>query len=97
MGLFLTGDIGGTKTRLALVKVNGNHVEVLREHSYTSQHHDAFETLLDDFLSLGDILTMRLSSLPGWYRIAWRKPLTCLGGLMLPRRANVSVFCAAIC
>jgi Glucokinase len=97
MGLFLTSDIGGTKTRLALVKVNGNHVEILREHIYTSQHHNAFETLLDDFLSLGDILTIRLLALPPWYRIAWRKRLTCLGGLMLPRCANVSVFCAAIC
>ena len=54
MGLFLTGDIGGTKTRLALIKVNGNHVEILREHSYASQHHDAFETLLDNFLSAGN-------------------------------------------
>ena len=56
MGLFLTGDIGGTKTRLALVKVNGNHVEILRELSYVSQRHDVFETLLDDFLSSGDIV-----------------------------------------
>jgi glucokinase len=56
MGPFLAGDIGGTKTRLALVKVNGNHVEILREHSYASQRHDAFETLLDDFLSSGDIV-----------------------------------------
>jgi glucokinase len=56
MRLFLTGDIGGTKTRLALVKVNGNHVEILREHSYASQRHDAFATLLDDFLSSGDIV-----------------------------------------
>ena len=56
MGLFLAGDIGGTKTRLALVKVNGNHVEILRELSYVSQRHDAFETLLDDFLSSGDIV-----------------------------------------
>lgn len=56
MGLFLTGDIGGTKTRLALVKVNGNHVEILRELSYASQRHDALETLLGDFLSSGDIV-----------------------------------------
>jgi glucokinase len=54
MGLFLTGDIGGTKTRLALVKVKGNHVEILRELSYVSQHHDSFETLLGDFLSSGN-------------------------------------------
>ena len=56
MGLFLTGDIGGTKTRLALVKVNGNHVEILRELSYVSQRHDAFEILLSDFLSSGNIV-----------------------------------------
>ena len=56
MGTILTGDIGGTKTRLALVKVNGNHVEILRELSYASQRHDAFEPLLDDFLSSGNIV-----------------------------------------
>lgn len=56
MGLFLTGDIGGTKTRLALVKVSGNHVEILRELGYDSQRHDSFATLLDDFLSSGDIV-----------------------------------------
>lgn len=56
MGLFLTGDIGGTKTRLALVRVNGNHVELLSERSYDSRYHDSFETLLSDFLIPGDIV-----------------------------------------
>ncbi|MFZ1548342.1 MAG: glucokinase [Candidatus Nitrotoga sp.] len=51
---FLTGDIGGTKTRLALVEVNGNHVLTHRELSYASQHYKDFETLLDEFLSAGN-------------------------------------------
>ncbi|CAH1386358.1 glucokinase [Candidatus Nitrotoga sp. M5] len=51
MRQLLTGDIGGTKTRLALVEVEGNHVEICRECTYVSQRYDAFELLLDDFLS----------------------------------------------
>lgn len=47
----LTGDIGGTKTRLALVEVNGSHIVIRRECSYASQHYDNFETLLGEFLS----------------------------------------------
>lgn len=54
MGLFLTGDIGGTKTRLALVGVNGNHVEIFSERSYDSRKHNTFETLLNDFLTPGN-------------------------------------------
>lgn len=51
MGLVLAGDIGGTKTRLALVEVNGTHVTLKREHSYPSQSHAWFDELLDDFLA----------------------------------------------
>lgn len=54
MKLLLAGDIGGTKTRLALVEVNGTQVVVRREHSYASQHYAAFETLLGEFLSSGE-------------------------------------------
>jgi len=51
MGLFLAGDIGGTKTRLALVEVNGTQVMIRRETSYSSQRYAALETLLGEFLS----------------------------------------------
>lgn len=50
MQLVLAGDIGGTKTRLALVEVSGTHVVVRREHSYPSQGHAKFDDLLADFL-----------------------------------------------
>ncbi len=47
----LTGDIGGTKTRLAVVEVNGRQVQIVHEVSYASRDHASFEVLLDDFLS----------------------------------------------
>ena len=46
----LTGDIGGTKTRLAIVEVAGTQVHILREVSYPSQDYAEFGMLLDDFL-----------------------------------------------
>lgn len=51
MKLLLAGDIGGTKTRLALVEVNGTQVVIRREISYASQRYAAFETLLGEFFS----------------------------------------------
>ncbi len=54
MGLLLAGDIGGTKTRLALVEVSGTQVVIRREISYASQRYAAFETLLGEFLSSGE-------------------------------------------
>jgi len=54
MNLILTGDVGGTKTRLALVAVNGSQVVIRREHSYASQHYATFEELLSEFLSSGE-------------------------------------------
>lgn len=50
MSLVLAGDIGGTKTRLALVKVLGTQVEIRREVSYVSRDFAQFEMLLADFL-----------------------------------------------
>jgi len=48
---FLSGDIGGTKTRLAIIEVNGTRVRVVHETAYPSRDYAAFETLLGDFLS----------------------------------------------
>jgi glucokinase len=47
----LSGDIGGTKTRLAIVSVQGNHVTIEREASFVSQNYGSFEMLLGEFLS----------------------------------------------
>ena len=54
MKLLLAGDIGGTKTRLALAGVNGTQVVIRRELSYASQDYATFEMLLGEFLSSGE-------------------------------------------
>lgn len=48
---FLAGDIGGTKTRLAIVGVDGSRVNVEREKEYPSRNFATFEALLADFLN----------------------------------------------
>lgn len=48
---FLAGDIGGTKTRLAVIEVSGARVRVTHEMAYTSRDYAAFEALLANFLS----------------------------------------------
>lgn len=50
MKLLLTGDIGGTKTRLAVAETDGARVLIRREQSYASQRYATFESLLGDFL-----------------------------------------------
>lgn len=51
MSQFLAGDIGGTKTRLAVVEVTGLQVRVVHECNYPSRDYVLFEDLLGDFLS----------------------------------------------
>ena len=51
MKQILAGDIGGTKTRLALVEVTGTQVHITHEVSYPSRDYPLFETLLGEFLS----------------------------------------------
>lgn len=51
MGHYLAGDIGGTKTRLAVIEVSGTQVQIVHEISYSSRDYATFEELLDDFLS----------------------------------------------
>ena len=55
MNRFLAGDIGGTKTRLAVIEVNGAQAMVKREAAYPSRDYTMFEELLGDFLSGIDI------------------------------------------
>ena len=47
----LAGDIGGTKTRLAVVDVSGTQVQIVHELSYPSRDYATFEIMLDEFLS----------------------------------------------
>lgn len=51
MSQILSGDIGGTKTRIALTEVTGTRVNIVREVTYQSRHYPLFETLIADFLS----------------------------------------------
>ncbi len=51
MSLILTGDIGGTKTRLALVAVAGTQVEIQSECTYASKDFAQFDILLASFLA----------------------------------------------
>ena len=51
----LSGDIGGTKTRLAVITVDDAGLHTEHEHDYASQDFPAFEGLLEDFLQGLDI------------------------------------------
>jgi glucokinase len=46
----LAGDIGGTKTRLAICEVTGTRLETLTEHSYPSRDYPTLEDVIDTFL-----------------------------------------------
>lgn len=50
----LTGDIGGTKTRLALLQYQGEHLQILRETTYASQRHASLNGILSDFMGALD-------------------------------------------
>src|SRR3989338_1340575 len=47
----LAGDIGGTKTLLAVIEVGGTQVHVVHEATYPSRGYATFEALLGEFLS----------------------------------------------
>jgi glucokinase len=53
MNHFIAGDIGGTKTRIAVIEVNGTRVRIVRETVYSSRSFATFEILLEDFFSSG--------------------------------------------
>ena len=46
----LSGDIGGTKTRLAIINVDGTQLHTEREQTYVSRGYAVFEELLAEFL-----------------------------------------------
>lgn len=51
----LSGDIGGTKTRLAVITVDGTQLRTERERGYASRDYAVFDELLGDFLQGSDI------------------------------------------
>jgi glucokinase len=51
----LSGDIGGTKTRLAVIAVDGTQLHLEREQTYASRDYAVFEELLGEFLQGSDI------------------------------------------
>lgn len=51
----LSGDIGGTKTRLAVIILDGTRLRTEREQSYASRDYAVFEDLLGDFLQGSDV------------------------------------------
>lgn len=55
MNHFLAGDIGGTKTCLAIVEATGTQVSIVRKSDYQSRNHAAFADLLGDFLAGAEI------------------------------------------
>lgn len=50
----LSGDIGGTKTRLAMFEVAGAQLRSVVERSYPSRDFAALDDLIEDFLGAGD-------------------------------------------
>lgn len=47
----LAGDIGGTKTALAIVRIGNRHLSVIRARRYPSAEFDSLEAILSDFLA----------------------------------------------
>jgi glucokinase len=50
----LSGDIGGTKTRLAVFDVRGTHLESLVERTYPSGEYASLNAIIEDFLRAGE-------------------------------------------
>jgi len=48
--MILAGDIGGTKSNLALMEKQGDRFAIVFVHRYTSQEYSRFEDIIDDFL-----------------------------------------------
>lgn len=51
----LAGDVGGTKTRLALLEVAAGRLETLRERSFSSRDYDGLESVIDEFAAEGEM------------------------------------------
>ena len=49
--IILAGDVGGTKTNLALYTIEGNNKSLLQEKLYKSKHYKSFADIVSDFLN----------------------------------------------
>jgi glucokinase len=59
--VILAGDIGGTKSNLALMEKKGDRFRVVFLHRYRSDQYTRFEDIIEDFLGRGrDFLSARL-------------------------------------
>ena len=61
----LSGDIGGTKTRLAIINVDGTQLHTEREQTYVSRDYAVFEELLAEFLQGAKIPTRAAFGIAG--------------------------------
>ncbi len=50
----LSGDIGGTKTRLCIVDLQAGYPEIALAHEFRSRDFDSFDAVLDEYLSRPD-------------------------------------------
>ena len=48
--MVLAGDLGGTKTNLALFRIEGNQIQAIKEARYSSQEFNSLEPIILDFL-----------------------------------------------
>ena len=49
--MLLGGDLGGTKTLLALAEADGDGIRIVRQQRYASANYASFDALLADFLA----------------------------------------------
>jgi len=49
--MILAGDIGGTKTNLALFSIKGKELEIQEKHQFTSQNFSSLEDVIKEFLN----------------------------------------------
>lgn len=59
--MILAGDIGGTKTVIALFEEAGNRLHVIREETFPSQSYGSLEAILDQFLGSGPRPPLRMA------------------------------------
>jgi len=55
--MILGGDLGGTKTLLALAETDGGKIRIVRQQRYASADYPTFEALLGEFLAGGPTIT----------------------------------------
>ncbi len=64
-GLILAGDVGGTKTHLALFKQSAGTLEIVREHRYATLQFESLEAACADFLGATAAVNAVCLGVPG--------------------------------